>query len=44
MPEMAFSGEDHGHATLVGRGNDIRVAHRTAGLDGSSRPGLCRRD
>ena len=40
VPEMAGSGEDHGHAPLVGRANDLLIAHRTTGLDGSRGTGL----
>ena len=31
--EVAFAGEDHGDAVLVGGGDDLVVAHRAAGLD-----------
>src|ERR1039458_4235966 len=33
MPEVAHAGEDHGHAQLIGGGDDFFVAHRAAGLD-----------
>ena len=35
MPEMANAGEDHGHAKLVGGGDDLVVPNRTTGLDHS---------
>ena len=41
MPEMPHSCKDHGKASLISGGNDFIVAHRSAGLDNSSRTGLC---
>jgi len=40
MPEMPAAGEGHGHAALVGGGDDFGVALGAAGLDGGSRAGL----
>src|ERR1035437_2848941 len=33
MPEVPHSGEDHGHAQLIGGGDDFFVAHGASGLD-----------
>ena len=33
VTEVAFAGEDHRDAVLVGSGNDFRVAHAATGLD-----------
>ena len=33
MPEMTYSGKDHGDAVLVGCGDDFFVTHRAARLD-----------
>jgi hypothetical protein len=38
VPEVAHAGEDHGHAVLVGGGDDLLVAHRAAGLDDRAMP------
>jgi hypothetical protein len=33
MAEVADAGENHGHAQLVGGGNDFLVFHGASGLD-----------
>ena len=33
VAEVALTGEDHRHATLVGGGDDVGVPHAAAGLD-----------
>jgi len=44
VPEMAGSGEDHGHAPLVGRTDDLFVAHGPTRLNGGGGAGLGRGD
>ena len=44
VPEMTGSGEDHGHAPLVGRTDDLLIAHRTTRLNGGGGAGLGRSD
>jgi len=39
MPELALAGEDHGDALLVGRFDQLLVAHGPAGLDDHARAG-----
>jgi len=41
MPEVALTGQHHGHAGLVSGSNDLGVAHRPPGLDDGTdaRPG-----
>src|SRR5436305_2832275 len=33
VPEVAYTGEDHGHAQFVGGGDNFGVAHGASGLD-----------
>ena len=40
MPEMPDAGEDHRDIMLIGGGDDVRVFHRAARLDGRSGSGL----
>src|SRR5580698_466223 len=44
VAEMPDAGEDHGDAAFVGRGDDLGIADRAAGLDGGGRARLGRRD
>src|SRR5690349_17184252 len=37
VPEVAYAGEHHRDAALVGCGNDLVVAHTAAGLDHGAR-------
>ena len=39
MLELPFPGEDHDQAVLVGRGDDLLVADRSARLDDRGHPG-----
>ena len=41
---MASPGEDHGHAPLVGRTDDLLIAHRTSRLNRGRGAGLSRSD
>jgi hypothetical protein len=44
MPKMAHTGEDHGHITLIGSGDNFGVANRPARLNGTSSAGVGRGD
>ena len=40
MPEVADAGEDHGHAALVGGGDDLGITNRATRLDCSGGTGF----
>src|ERR1700730_14786592 len=42
VPKMPHAAEHHGHAQLVGRRDDVRIANRSAGLNYGGGTGLSR--